>query len=258
MFFVVLFLVLLVESMSQPAIQIKAVTKRFGHFTALHSVDAEVPSGGALCLLGPNGAGKTTLLRMIAALSRPTSGSVHVEGIDLSKQAELIRRRLGVISHQTMLYDDLTARENLRFYGDLYGIDNVENRIDCVLEEVGLTGRDDDLFRTFSRGMKQRLAIARAVLHEPSILLLDEPFTGLDTAARDMLAARILGFREEGRTIVLVTHDLTQALALGDEFILLARGRVMRQDKTSEVTINDLESLYRTTVDHDAALEVSS
>ena len=241
--------------MPNPAIQIQAVTKRFGPFTALHGVDAEVPSGGALCLLGPNGAGKTTLMRLIAALSRPTSGKILIEGIDLSKQAEQIRRRLGVISHQTMLYDDLTARENLRFYGDLYGVDHVDDRIDHVLEDVGLAGRDGDRFRTFSRGMKQRLTIARAVLHEPSILLLDEPFTGLDTAARDMLASHISGFRSEGRTIVLVTHDLTQALTLADEFILLSRGRVIRQGKTSDVTIDDLESLYRTTVDSDNTLE---
>ena len=165
-----------------------------------------MPWGGALCILGPNGAGKTTLMRLVAALSRPTSGRILIEGNDLASQAERIRRSLGVISHQTMLYEDLTARENLRFFADLYGVDDVEMRIDRVLEEVDLTERIDDLFRTFSRGMKQRLSIARAVIHEPSILLLDEPFTGLDTAARDTLASSILRFRGEGRTIVLVTH----------------------------------------------------
>ncbi len=241
--------------MPQPAIQIQTVTKRFGPFTALNGVTAEVSSGGALCLLGPNGAGKTTLIRLIAALSRPTSGTIHVEGIDLSKQPERIRRRLGVISHQTMLYDDLTARENLRFYGDLYGVENMNHRIDRVLDNVGLAGNEHQRFRTFSRGMKQRLAIARAVLHDPSILLLDEPFTGLDTAARDTLAASILDFREEGRTIVLVTHDLTQAFALSDEFILLSRGRIVRHGKTADTTLDDLQSLYRTAVDADTTLE---
>lgn len=241
--------------MNQPAIQIQSVSKRFGPFTALADMDAEVPSGGALSLLGPNGAGKTTLLRLIAGLSRPTSGTIVIKGVDLEKNGETIRNLFGVISHQTMLYDDLTARENLQFYGTLYGVASIDNRIDQVIGDVDLTGREDDQVRTFSRGMKQRLAIARAIVHEPDILLLDEPFTGLDTAARQSLASRIHGFREEGRTIVLATHDLTQALALGDQFILLSRGRVIERGKTANVELEDLESLYRTTVETAASVQ---
>ena len=241
--------------MSTPQIQIQAVAKRFGALTALHGIDAEVPSGGALCILGPNGAGKTTLMRLVAALSRPTSGRILIEGNDLASQAERIRRSLGVISHQTMLYEDLTARENLRFFADLYGVDDVEMRIDRVLEEVDLTERIDDLFRTFSRGMKQRLSIARAVIHEPSILLLDEPFTGLDTAARDTLASSILRFRGEGRTIVLVTHDLAQALALSDEFIFLSQGRVALRGRTTDVDLPALQAHYRDVTEADIPLE---
>lgn len=238
-----------------PAIQIQSVSKRFGPFTALANVDAEVPSGGALSLLGPNGAGKTTLLRLVAGLSHPTSGTIAIKGVDLEKDGEAVRNHFGVISHQTMLYNDLTARENLRFYGTLYGVASIDNRIDQVIGDVGLTGREDDRVRTFSRGMKQRLAIARAIVHEPDILLLDEPFTGLDTAARQSLASRIHGFREEGRTIILVTHDLTQALALGDQFILLSRGRVIERGKTANVELEDLESLYRTTVETAASVQ---
>jgi len=232
-----------------PAVRIEGIAKRFGPFTALADVSFSVDQGQAFALLGPNGAGKTTLIRLVAGLAKPSRGTIRVQGIDLAERPDLVRRRIGVISHQTMCYDDLTAAENLRFYGKLYGLSDLDTHVARSLETVGLSQRAGDLFRTFSRGMKQRLAIARATIHEPSILLLDEPFTGLDASARDMLAKRIRGFKAEGRTILLVTHDLGQALDLADRFVLLRRGHIVSTSTTASLSLAELESRYAALAD---------
>jgi heme ABC exporter ATP-binding subunit CcmA len=226
-------------------IEVRGVSKRFGALTALADVTFEVDSGSWLALLGPNGAGKTTLLRIIAGLSKPSSGQVWIGDVDLATSAESVRSQFGVVSHQSMLYEDLTARENLSFYGKLYGLSELDNRVADSLKAVGLLSRGGDRVRTFSRGMKQRLAIARATIHDPGFLLFDEPFTGLDVAGRDILTDRIRAFREQGRTAILVTHDLRQALDLTDRYVLLARGRVADTGACGERTIEDLEQRYR-------------
>ncbi|RMF46986.1 MAG: ABC transporter ATP-binding protein, partial [Anaerolineae bacterium] len=168
-------------------IQVRKLVKRFGPKVVLRGLDFQVDSGEFVALLGPNGAGKTTFLRILTSLSRPTLGEVHVAGYALPSQAASVRRRLGVVSHQPLLYGDLTAEENLRFYGRMYGVQNLDARIAEVLDMVGLLPRRRDLVRTFSRGMQQRLAIGRAVLHDPEVMLFDEPHTGLDQDACAML-----------------------------------------------------------------------
>ncbi|RME07606.1 MAG: ABC transporter ATP-binding protein, partial [Anaerolineae bacterium] len=156
-------------------IRVRKLVKRFGPKTVLRGLDFDVSAGEFVALLGPNGAGKTTFLRILASLSRPVFGEVWVAGHRLPEQAAAVRRRLGVVSHQPLLYGDLTAAENLRFYGRMYAIPNLEQRVHEVLEMVGLAPRRNDLVRTFSRGMQQRLAIGRAVLHDPDVMLFDEP-----------------------------------------------------------------------------------
>ncbi len=231
----------------QSGIEVSQVSKRFGALTALTDVSFVVDSGTSVALLGPNGAGKTTLLRIVAGLSKPSSGGVRVGDVDLDSSAESVRSQFGVVSHQTMLYEDLTALENLSFYGKLYGLNDLDTRIVDSLSTVGLLDRADDRVRTFSRGMKQRLAIARATIHDPQFLLFDEPFTGLDVAGRDILTGRIRTFQEQGRTAILVTHDLPQALDLTDRFVMLARGRVVWTGACSETKVGDLEQRYRDT-----------
>ena len=229
----------------EAGIKVSKVSKWFGGLTALSDVTLEVEPGQTLALLGPNGAGKTTLLRIVAGLAKPSSGSARAGSEDLSESPESLRRQLGVLSHQTMLYEDLTARENLSFYGKLYGLDDLEMQVSSGLIAVGLNDRADDRVRTYSRGMKQRLAIARATIHDPEYLLFDEPFTGLDVTGRDILTERICSFREQGRTAILVTHYLHQALDLGDRFVMLAKGRVVGEGVCGEMGISDLEELYR-------------
>lgn len=208
-------------------IEIQGLTKTFGPRTALDGVDLSVSEGEYVALVGPNGAGKTTLLRILATLSQPTSGAVQVGGLDLSSAGEEARRRIGFLSHRTLLYDDLTAEQNLRFYSRMYDLDPASPRVVALLQRVGLGLRRSDLVRTFSRGMKQRLAVARAVLHRPSLLLLDEPYTGLDPQAVDMLRDLLAELAGDGCTILLTTHRLARALSAGQRVMVLHHGSVV-------------------------------
>ena len=242
---------------SVPAIVLENVEKRFGRIAALDGIDLDIPSG-ALALLGPNGAGKSTLLRVVATLTRPTRGRIFIRGVDARKEPERVRADIGLISHQTLLYEDLTAGENLRFYGRLYGLGDLKERVRQALAEVGLSGREHDRVRGFSRGMKQRLAVARATLHQPAILLLDEPFAGLDAAACAMLSARLRQLRREGRTVILVTHDLQRCLDLADRFAILNRGRFVATGETGGQSIESLQRSYENTIDqHPSAIQAS-
>lgn len=204
------------------ALEACAIRVSFGRAVALRGVDLVVPWGTRLALLGPNGAGKSTLLRVLAGLARPTSGAVRIAGADPRADLFAVQRQIGVVAHQTYLYDDLTARENLHFYAALYALRDVEARVSQLLDVVGLTAKREARVRALSRGQQQRLTIARALLHDPPILLLDEPDTGLDVAAFDLLADVVLS----GRTVVVTTHNLGHAVRLCDQFALLQAGRV--------------------------------
>jgi heme exporter protein A len=226
------------------AIDVKGLTKAFGHFYALRGVDFQVPQGEFVTLLGPNGAGKTTLIKIIATISKQTAGSVSVGGIDLSDRPLDVRSMLGVISHQTYLYEDLTAEENLRFFGKMYGVGNLEGRIDDLLKRVGLSRRRGDAVRTFSRGMQQRLSIARAIIHNPSILLLDEPDTGLDQNAADMLGELVRDLNVPGRSVIMTTHHLERGLGMCDRVAILAGGKIVYDQRRELLDVGDFRRVY--------------
>jgi heme exporter protein A len=218
-------------------IEVKKLLKRFGLKTVLRGLDFHVEQGEFVVLLGPNGAGKTTFLRILASLSRPSMGQVTIAGHSLPAQAAEVRRTLGVVSHLPLLYGDLTAEENLRFYGRMYDLQNLDSRVTDVLRLIGLESRRRDLVRTFSRGMQQRLAIGRAVLHDPEVVLFDEPYTGLDQDASAMLDDVLRNVAARGRTVVMTSHDLARAEELGSRFDVLSRGVI-----TASITRQDLAS----------------
>ncbi|RLC98640.1 MAG: heme ABC exporter ATP-binding protein CcmA [Chloroflexi bacterium] len=229
-----------------PMIRVRGLEKTFGNTVALCGVDLDVAGGEFLIVVGPNGAGKTTLIRVLATLSRPTAGEVRIGGLDTVHDAVAIRRRLGMVSHQPLLYEDLTAAENLAFYGRMYDVPNLPRRIKELLDQVGLIARGDDAVRTFSRGMQQRLAIARALLHDPPLLLMDEPFTGLDQQAAAMLSRVLESVGTSGaRTVVMTTHDLERGLAMGDRLVILARGQIVYQARRDELDAARLGDTYR-------------
>ncbi len=221
------------------------LVKRFGPKTVLRGLDFAVEPGEFVALLGPNGAGKTTFLRILSSLSRQSLGEVQIAGYALPHQAAAVRRRLGVVSHLPLLYGDLSAEENLRFFGRMYGVDGLDARIGAVLDTVGLAERRRDLVRTFSRGMQQRLAIARAVLHDPEVLLLDEPHTGLDQDACDMLDRVLREVAGRGRTVVMTSHDLSRVADLASRFDVLTRGRIQATIHQAELPQDGLLAFYR-------------
>ncbi|HSE28192.1 MAG TPA: heme ABC exporter ATP-binding protein CcmA [Gemmatimonadales bacterium] len=210
-----------------PLLEARGVTRAFGAQRALRGVDLRLDAGDAVAVAGPNGAGKTTLLRILAGLMRPTAGEVHLAD-GRTPRDPAARRRVGLLSHQSFLYDDLTARENLRFTGRLYGLPDAAARTERALEEAGLAARADDPVRQLSRGMLQRVAIARALLHDPAILLLDEPFTGLDVPSAARLRGLLADQRAAGRGLVIVTHHLAEAWGFATHVAVLVRGRWAR------------------------------
>jgi heme exporter protein A len=226
-------------------IEVRKLVKRFGSKTVLRGLDFSVQPGEFVALLGPNGAGKTTFLRVLASLSRPTLGKVRIAGYDLPIQSAAVRARLGVVTHLPLLYGDLTAEENLRFYGRLYGLLGLEERITEVLIMVGLESRRRDLARTLSRGMQQRLAIARAVLHDPQVILFDEPYTGLDQDASVMLDHVLHNVAAQGRTVVMTSHDLARSEDLATRFDILSRGVIAASATRRQVSRTNLLSFYK-------------
>ncbi len=226
-------------------ITVKKLVKRFGLKTVLRGVDFEVQPGEFVALLGPNGAGKTTFLRILASLSRPSLGEVRIAGYKLPREAAQVRARLGVVSHLPLLYGDLTAEENLRFYARMYNIPDHELRITEVLEMVGLEARRHDLVRTYSRGMQQRLTIGRAVLHDPDVMLFDEPYTGLDQDASSMLDEVLKTVAAQGRTVVMTSHDLARAEDLATRFDILSRGVIAASATRRQLKKSNLLAFYR-------------
>ena len=226
-------------------IKVRHLVKRFGLKTILRGLDFDVRPGEFVALLGPNGSGKTTFLRILASLSHPSLGEVYIAGFRLPHQAASVRARLGIVSHLPLLYGDLTAEENLRFYGRLYGVLRLDERITEMLEMVGLELRRRDLVRTFSRGMQQRLAIGRAVLHDPDVLLFDEPYTGLDQDASAMLDDILRSVAVQGRTVVMTSHDLGRAEGLATRFDILTRGVIAASATRKEIGKTNLLSFYK-------------
>jgi heme exporter protein A len=225
----------------------RKLVKRFGLKTVLRGVDFEVQRGEFVALLGPNGAGKTTFLRILSSLARPTMGEVIIAGHKLPDHAAQVRARLGVVSHNPLLYGDLTAEENLQFYARMYNISDQGTRITQVLEIVGLENRRRDLVRTFSRGMQQRLAIGRAILHDPEVVLFDEPYTGLDQDASSMLDDVLRTVAAQGHTIVMTSHDLARAEDLATRFDILSRGVIAASAKKEELDGNLLDFYKKAT-----------
>ncbi len=226
-------------------IVVKKLVKRFGLKTVLRGLDFRVEQGEFVALLGPNGAGKTTFLRILSSLSRPSLGQVNIAGYELPAQSASVRRRLGVVSHMPLLYGDLTAEENLQFYGRMYNLAELPKRVDDVLEMVGLSARRRDLVRTFSRGMQQRLAIGRAVLHDPEVMLFDEPYTGLDQDASEMLDGVLRRVAAEGRTVVMTSHDLARAEDLASRFDILSRGVIAASTSRENLGVGNLLDFYK-------------
>lgn len=237
------------ESAAPLAIEARGLVKQFGGRRALDGLDLELPQGGFLSIFGPNGAGKTTLLRELALLARPTGGELRILGVDALEEPDVLRSRIGLISHKSMLYGDLTARENLAFFASLYGLEGPEAdaRIDELLRLVELDHRANDCARTFSRGMQQRLSIARALINDPELVLLDEPYSGLDPHAAELFD-RLIARVRDGRTFVMVSHDLEKGFDLCTRAFIMARGRAVVCAETAKIDRAAFRDLYLATV----------
>ncbi|TLM74807.1 MAG: ABC transporter ATP-binding protein, partial [Actinobacteria bacterium] len=229
------------------AIEVRELTRAFGLRRALDAVSFELPPGAFLSIFGPNGAGKTTLLRVLSTLQTASSGEASVLGLDVREDAVALRGRIGLISHNPLLYPDLSAEENLVFFADMYGVDGAPARVREILADVELDHRRHDLVRSFSRGMLQRLSIARALLHRPEVLFLDEPYSGLDPHAMDVFDSLIARIRER-HTFVMVSHDLAKGLELCSHALILAAGKVVLFEPREGIDEAEFAELYRRTV----------
>ncbi len=226
------------------AIQIKGLSKSFGRTTVLRGLDLEVPWGEVLTILGPNGSGKTTLIKILATLTKADSGEVRVAGATTTRSGQRVRRVIGVVTHDTLLYEDLTARENLKFFARMFSLDRIDERIGRAVERMGLSHRLDQKVRTLSHGMKKRFGIARALLHDPAILLMDEPESGLDQEALSLLNAVIADRAGPTRTVVMTTHNLERGLELGDRMAILSKGRIAHQEALDAVGVAAIKNTY--------------
>jgi heme ABC exporter ATP-binding subunit CcmA len=228
-----------------PMIYIKDLSKSFGRKRILRDMNLEVRKGEFIALFGPNGAGKTTLIKIMATLARPSSGTIEINGYDLNEDSIEIRRSIGVLSHNPLLYDDLTLKENLMFYSRMYGLKKKEKDILGLIKSVGLLHRANDRVGEFSRGMKQRAAVARVVLHNPPVLLLDEPYTGLDFKAWDMLNGMLGEYHKKGKTIFLITHNVDLGYENADRLAVLAQGKVAYDCKKTDLDLVSFKDKYR-------------
>ncbi len=227
---------------SIPAIDVSGLTKSFGERPALRGIDLQVAQGERLVIFGPNGAGKTTLVKTLSTLLKPSSGRIFLEGMDIRSKPSQIRSRLSLVSHQTFLYDDLTVYENLKFYGRMYDVPALNERIGELVTWLQVESRLYDRVGTLSHGLQQRVTIARAVLHNPSILFLDEPEIGLDQQAS--LAIGDIMKADGRRTVVMTTHNLERGLELGREILILNKGKVVFQESRDKVDPTDFRQVY--------------
>lgn len=231
--------------MSAPYLEIKGVKKSFGLKPVLRGIDLTMNAGERVALLGANGAGKTTLLRILAGLTRPGAGRIAIDGLDLIQQTRAIRRKVGFVAHQPYLYDDLTALENLLFFARMYAVEHPQTRATSLLQRVGLGKKARERASSLSRGQLQRLALARALLHSPQLLLLDEPDTGLDQEGLELLAELLQEHHAQGGTILFTTHDLEAAIARSDRVVMLSNGRVAYQRETASLEGESIRQVYQ-------------
>jgi len=232
---------------SDLALEVRELSRTFGARKALDKVNLELPKGAFLSIFGPNGAGKTTLVKVLTTLTNPSKGEARVAGYHVVEDAVPLREHIGLISHNPLLYPDLTAEENLLFFADMYGLPDPAVRVRELLEAVELDHRRLDPVRAFSRGMLQRLSIARALLHKPEVLFLDEPYSGLDPHAMDILDSLIAQIRAE-HTFVMISHDLAKGLELCSHALILAKGKVVFFEEKESIDDEAFGKLYRSTV----------
>jgi len=228
----------------EPIIEVKGLVKKFGFKTVLRKVDLSLEKGDFLALFGHNGAGKTTLIRILCSLMRPTSGEIRIAGLDPLHEREALCKTIGVISHQTFLYKNLSALENLKFYGKMYDVPDLKDRIETLLELVGLSEYRDEPVQTFSRGMQQRLSVARAIIHDPQMLFLDEPYTGLDQHGAEDLKKLLKKFRSQGKTILMTSHNIDRGLELCNQSAILKSGRLVYKEEMTSNLKGNFKQLY--------------
>ncbi len=234
------------ETRPRPIIEAEKLVKAYGLLPVLRGLTLDVPRGQFLALLGANGSGKSTLIRLLTGLARPTAGTLRIGGWTLPEESAAVRGQIGLVSHRLLLYENLTAEENLRFFGRLYNLSGkaLDERVSAVLQQVGLYKRRRDLARNYSRGMSQRLSIARALLHDPDILLLDEPHTGLDAVSSQTLDTLLRDARTQGRTIVMATHQFDKTVELADRAVVIARGVIGYDAPTAELNPQSLAQVF--------------
>ncbi len=236
------------------AIVARGVRKSFGNFEVLRNVNLEIKKGEFFTLFGPNGAGKTTLVKILSTLTKPSSGVLEINGFNAKKRADDVRRSIGFISHDPYLYDNLNAYENIKFFLSMYGIACSEERAVSLIGQVGLENRRYDLVRTFSRGMKQRLAVARAMVNNPSVLLLDEPYAGLDHHGAEVFRGMLERLKYEGKTILMTTHRIEEGIELSNRVGILANGRIIYDAANDKIDKKGFKEIYALKVGYSNAL----
>src|SRR5215510_443605 len=238
--------------MSTWIIEAENLQKTFAWAPVLKGISCRIGGGEVVGLFGPNGAGKTTFLRLLATLLKPSRGTLRLFGQAPHEPA--VRRRLGFLGHESFLYPDLTPVENLTFYGRAYGLSQLEEQISTALERIGLRDWGNMPVRTFSRGMEQRLALARALLHEPDLLLLDEPYTGLDSRGVTTLQTALAQMKEQGKTIILTTHDFAFGLELCTRVFIFDRGRIAWESDGHVPSVQEFTEIYHSTIHHSSLI----
>lgn len=234
-------------SENSPLIRVDELVKAYGYRPILKKLSLDIGRGELTALLGPNGSGKSTLLRLLTGLAKPTAGIITVGGWAMPQEAAAVRAQIGMVGHKSLLYEQLTARENMRFFARMYNLEDADDRIEQRIAQVGLTKHADQIVRTYSRGMQQRLSIARAMLHEPDVLFFDEPYTGLDQDASAMLDDLITQTHAAGHTLLMTTHQIERAARIARRVVILSRGQIVYDEPTDDISGRQMAAIYTET-----------